>query len=57
MNAETVANRIRTIRSRLADRGFTKTNPMQAAELDLERKVLENEGKAHGERAYSALWF
>lgn len=45
-----------SIRNRLAtDKEFTARNPIAAAELDLERKVLENE--ATGERNYVALHY
>jgi hypothetical protein len=43
------------ILSRLKDRDFTKNNQTQAAELDLERKVLENEGRTT--RSYRPLWY
>lgn len=38
-------NKHQQIVSRLGDKAFTKANPIHAAELDLERKVLENEGR------------
>lgn len=47
--AQSIRNRLMT------DSDFTKRNPIAAAELDLERKVLENE--ATGERRYTALHY
>jgi hypothetical protein len=45
-----------SIRSRLlSDKGLTEHTPLAAAEMDLERKVLENE--ATGELQYTALYY
>lgn len=59
MNAEQLANRAHDIRCKLKDTTFTKGNPLSAAELDLERKVLENDLRAlEGEpRQYVALYY
>lgn len=43
---EQQAKRYGQILARLKDKAFTKEEPLHAADLDLERKVLENEGKA-----------
>lgn len=58
-SAEYLTDRRRDIRSKLKDTTFTKGNPLHAAELDLERKVIENDLRAlRGEpRKYVALYY
>jgi hypothetical protein len=60
MDAVKTQNRVAEIRRTLTnDRSMTKKNPVHAAELDLERKVLENELRTmRGEpRQYTTMFF
>lgn len=49
-------SRHKQILDTLNDTKFTKANPLHAAELDLERKVLENEGR-EPPYTYRAIYF
>lgn len=59
MDAEKMCSRMYHIRQRLQNRQFTRDEPLHAATLDLERKVLENEERAlSGEpRQYAPLYY
>jgi hypothetical protein len=58
-NTDQMLNRIFDIRAKLKDTKFTRDNPLHAAEMDLERKVLANDLRAlEGEpRQYVALYY